>query len=278
MHRRNNAAYGSGTEPYSSPEPNLSDPSHQDVPGRHVNGQSTSGNNLTLPGVIGISHDSRTDHNEQRAPGAAPQDHNRPQLRTHFRPWEQQSSHNAAEPETQITEPAPHLAQLAPIRTYREDVESLDSDTEEDMPPTTRRTRNRNGGSVVDITDSPASSSNSRHGWTRKRRAESTGDEAAASKRKKQVPTETVNLDEEEDDEAPSADAELLKAQQLEALKAQQGRDDGPVKIGKRTCIICLENYTNATTSACGKLLMWETAHKSTADDTYQVTSSATSA
>jgi hypothetical protein len=25
------------------------------------------------------------------------------------------------------------------------------------------------------------------------------------------------------------------------------------VKIGKRNCIICLENYTNATTASCGK-------------------------
>lgn len=58
------------------------------------------------------------------------------------------------------------------------------------------------------------------------------------------------------EDEAPSADAELLQAQQREALKMQETKkDDEPVKIGQRTCIICLENYTNATTGICGTLI-----------------------
>jgi len=58
------------------------------------------------------------------------------------------------------------------------------------------------------------------------------------------------------EDEAPSAEAELLQAQQQEALKMQETKkDDDPVKIGQRTCIICLENYTNATTAICGMLL-----------------------
>jgi len=61
---------------------------------------------------------------------------------------------------------------------------------------------------------------------------------------------------EDPEDEAPSADAELLQAQQQEALKMQETKkDDDPVKIGQRTCIICLENYTNATTAICGMLL-----------------------
>lgn len=58
------------------------------------------------------------------------------------------------------------------------------------------------------------------------------------------------------EDEAPSADAELLQAQQREALKMQETKkDDEAVKIGQRTCIICLENYTNATTAICGTLI-----------------------
>ena len=64
----------------------------------------------------------------------------------------------------------------------------------------------------------------------------------------------TTRVDAEDlEDEAPSADAELLQAQQREALKMQETKkDDEPVKIGQRTCIICLENYTNATTAICG--------------------------
>jgi hypothetical protein len=67
----------------------------------------------------------------------------------------------------------------------------------------------------------------------------------------------TARVDAEDlEDEAPSADAELLQAQQREALKMQETKkDDEPVKIGQRTCIICLENYTNATTAICGTLI-----------------------
>jgi hypothetical protein len=58
------------------------------------------------------------------------------------------------------------------------------------------------------------------------------------------------------EDEAPSADAELLQAQQRDALAMQEtNKDEGAVKIGQRTCIICLENYTNATTAVCGKTI-----------------------
>ena len=67
----------------------------------------------------------------------------------------------------------------------------------------------------------------------------------------------TARLDVEDlEDEAPSAEDELLQAQQREALKMQETKKDDDVqKIGQRTCIICLENYTNATTAICGTLM-----------------------
>jgi hypothetical protein len=72
------------------------------------------------------------------------------------------------------------------------------------------------------------------------------------------------------EDEAPSADAELLQAQQQEALKMQETKkDDDPVKIGQRTCIICLENYTNATTAICG-MWMRDVKQVSSTDITYR--------
>jgi hypothetical protein len=68
--------------------------------------------------------------------------------------------------------------------------------------------------------------------------------------------TARVDVTDLEEDEAPSADAELLQAQQRETLQMQEkNKDEGAVKIGQRTCIICLENYTNATTAVCGKML-----------------------
>jgi len=142
--------------------------------------------------------------------------------------------------------------------------------------PVTRRRAAQGNAAVVDITDSPGSTS-SRQPRTRKRSRDQTGDSGAATKRKKQTKVDTVDLDEGED-EAPSADAEMLKVQQLEALKAQQGRDDGPVKIGKRTCIICLENYTNATTASCGEFVFHGESPKPLANHSPQVTSSATNA
>jgi hypothetical protein len=54
-------------------------------------------------------------------------------------------------------------------------------------------------------------------------------------------------------DEAPSVEEELLQAQQKATIKAQQEEvAAGPQKIGKRQCIICMENLTNATATACG--------------------------
>lgn len=234
-----------------------------------------------LPATASALRHDPISHSEQHHTPGTSLNQNRQHPRTHFRPWEQQPLPTAAALEPPQRIPTPDPAQQAPARSYRERVreyvESLDSETDEDMPATTRQRRNRNGGSLVDFTDSPASSSTSRQPRTRKRRADSIGDEGAANKRKKPISTETVNLSDEED-EAPSADAELLKAQQLEALKAQQGRDDGPVKIGKRTCIICLENYTNATTSACGMSRFAKARLTTQLTSLTQVTSSATSA
>ncbi|KAK6436261.1 sensitivity to high expression protein she9 [Oleoguttula sp. CCFEE 5521] len=62
---------------------------------------------------------------------------------------------------------------------------------------------------------------------------------------------------EELEDEAPGAEDEIAQAAQLSAL-AQQARDEGPVRIGMKNCIICLENFTNATTSACGHIFCHE--------------------
>lgn len=125
------------------------------------------------------------------------------------------------------------------------------------MPPRRRPAAN---GSPVDLTQSPdmATASASQQSRTRKRSSTSQGgDEGSAKKRTKRTSMSAARVDVEDlEDEAPSADAELLQAQQREALKMQETKkDDEPVKIGQRTCIICLENYTNATTAICGTLI-----------------------
>jgi hypothetical protein len=111
--------------------------------------------------------------------------------------------------------------------------------------------------SVVDLTsNSPPSSSQP----TRRRKRSADGaaegdgsDKVLKRSRHVQGPVEEVDLL----DEAPSVEEELLQAQRQAAIKAQQAEvSAGPLKIGKRQCIICMENYTNATATACGKIML----------------------
>jgi hypothetical protein len=128
-----------------------------------------------------------------------------------------------------------------------------DSDDDDTMP----RHRAVVNDSPVDLTQSPTipTASASQQLRTRKRSSTSNrADEGSANKRTKRTSISTARVDVEDlQDEAPSAEDELLQAQQQEALKMQETKkDDEAVKIGQRTCIICLENYTNATTAICG--------------------------
>lgn len=142
----------------------------------------------------------------------------------------------------------------------------LDSDTDDEGPmaPSHRRhPRNSNGNDLVDLTQSPnmPSASAPQQSRTRKRSSDSSGgNDASANKRAKRAPGSTEGYEEEEvQEEAPSAEEELLQAQQRDALKLQEeNKDEGGTRIGKRTCIICLENYTNATTSSCGHIFCHE--------------------
>jgi hypothetical protein len=142
---------------------------------------------------------------------------------------------------------------------YEIDHQAIESDSDDDhdaMPPR-RPTVN---DSPVDLTQSPtiATASASQQSRTRKRSSTSQGgDDGSAKKRTKRTSMSTARIDAEDpQDEAPSAEDELLQAQQPEALKMQEThKDEEAVKIGQRTCIICLENYTNATTAICGKFM-----------------------
>ena len=123
----------------------------------------------------------------------------------------------------------------------------IDSDSDdEDMP---LRQAANTAANTVDLTQSPNVSTTHQ---SRIRKRESSSEGGSAKKRIKQVVVD--DDDDVFEEEAPSAEAELLQAQQADALKMQKtNKEDAVVKIGKRNCIICLENYTNATTAACGK-------------------------
>ncbi|KAK6440465.1 hypothetical protein LTR95_003311 [Oleoguttula sp. CCFEE 5521] len=136
--------------------------------------------------------------------------------------------------------------------------ESLDPSSP-DMPPTNTSQRRAprvrpTSTSTIDLTRSPPPPRQ-----TTKRPAPSSTSNQTSNKRRRlsgASPASALKVEELED-EAPGAEDEIAQAAQLSAL-AQQARDDGPVKIGKKNCIICLENFTNATTSACGHIFCHE--------------------
>jgi hypothetical protein len=149
-----------------------------------------------------------------------------------------------------------HTPQREAHDTHYQAVET-DSDDDAIMPARRRPTA---AASHVDLTQSPnmATASVSQQSRTRKRSSTSNeGDSGSAKKRTKRTSMSTARVElADMEDEAPSADAELLQAQQRDALEMQEtNKDEGAVKIGQRTCIICLENYTNATTAVCGKMM-----------------------
>jgi hypothetical protein len=131
--------------------------------------------------------------------------------------------------------------------------------TLEDMA--SRRTRH----SVVDLTSSP-SSSTSRRAMGVKRTAEGEAKPRTA-KRRKVVKSEDSDFEKENKqeieeldltNEAPNAEEELLQTQQQQMLATQEATSNGPQRIGKRTCIICMESFTNATVTSCGHMYCHE--------------------
>ena len=139
-------------------------------------------------------------------------------------------------------------------------LEGSTSESEDsDMPATTRTrnngNRNRRGSTVVDLTAATQATASQRS-RRRKRSADDTGTETGRAPRRRRVSTERfVEEVDLANDEAPSAEKELLQQHQRDAIKQQQSEQDeeGPQKIGKRQCIICMENFTNCTATSCGK-------------------------
>ncbi|KXT12917.1 hypothetical protein AC579_4125 [Pseudocercospora musae] len=132
-----------------------------------------------------------------------------------------------------------------------------DSETDSSMPPATRHRTTGRRSTAVDLTSaaasSPGASASRPSRFTRKRSAHDTNaGEGRAPKRKRSVAEDIEEVD--LTNEAPSAEDELLRVQQQETIKAQQAvvESSGAHRIGKRQCIICMENYTNCTATACG--------------------------
>ena len=125
------------------------------------------------------------------------------------------------------------------------------------MPATTRHRGQRN--SVVDLTTGPSSPREPAPRPRSLKRAAQDAEAGRSTKKSKKSPPQQIDeLD--LTNEAPSAEEELRQAQQEKAIAAQQADQEpsGPLKIGKRQCIICMESYTNATVTHCGHIYCHE--------------------
>ncbi|KAF2213140.1 hypothetical protein CERZMDRAFT_105875 [Cercospora zeae-maydis SCOH1-5] len=136
-----------------------------------------------------------------------------------------------------------------------------DTDSEEDSELVMARRPRAPRPSVVDLTEtSPPAPARQ----TKRKRSTDAAASASdnRSKRRRSPGGEIEDIDLA--NEAPSAEEELLQAQQQDAIRAQQqaADDSRPQKIGCRQCIICLENFTNCTATACGHFFCHECLHQ----------------
>lgn len=141
----------------------------------------------------------------------------------------------------------------------------LNTDDESDMRSSTRR-RQRGTTATVDLTtDSSPTRDAPGEPRSLKRSAEESSSQARAKRTRRssnaneaRSPTNIEELD--LTNEAPSAEEELRQTQQASAIAAQQAAatSSGPLKIGKRQCIICMEPFTDATITHCGHVYCHE--------------------
>ena len=157
--------------------------------------------------------------------------------------------------------------------SQRADSDNVIAEDSDNMP-TTRRNHAALGGArrsqtqrdvPIDLTSTspPEPSTDPRRRSAFQSHNKRSADEAEPDRAtKRSRPTISKSKSTEELDlttENPSAEEELQQKQTAELVQQQQsGQDDGPIKIGKRQCIICLEPYTNATTSHCGHVFCHE--------------------
>ena len=133
----------------------------------------------------------------------------------------------------------------------------VDHHTENNMPPVTRRQRS----SFVDLTTGPSSPPQPPPTRGVPRSLKRSAQDAEEDRSTKRTRGTTHHIDELDlTEEAPSAEEELQRAEQEKAIAAQQAEPEntGPLKIGQRQCIICMENYTNATVTVCGHIYCHE--------------------
>ena len=83
---------------------------------------------------------------------------------------------------------------------------------------------------------------------------------SSAKRRKQSTPPQSQGLEDSTVERVDLLDvydgtglAQVLRKQQEDTVRAQQGDDDAPVRLSSLQCVICLEPPKNLTTTICGK-------------------------
>ncbi|KAK5723031.1 hypothetical protein LTR17_014081 [Elasticomyces elasticus] len=97
----------------------------------------------------------------------------------------------------------------------------------------------------------------------KRRRPAAPGASASTTRRRPAAPNsgtreEVESLDLTGSPTTISAEAKVQAQQQQDMIAQQQSSSEQPQRIGKRTCIICMEPYTNATITSCGHIYCHE--------------------
>nr|POF13940.1 sorting nexin mvp1 [Quercus suber] len=145
---------------------------------------------------------------------------------------------------------------LATTSPAQQDSPASQEEEDNSMVPIPRQESQEARPGVVDLTEE-ASSPLTGSSQKRKRPEQSfAGDEDRAVKRGKtslaDAETNIEEIDLSNDHVVASAEETLLRSQQQAAIQSQQNESAGPQRIGKHTCIICMEPFTNLTTTVCG--------------------------
>lgn len=119
-----------------------------------------------------------------------------------------------------------------------------------------KRSSNHSISSFVDLTSDSSIMASSKRS---KRRSDKTAEQGTENRgqpaKRRKVYPETKSIEEVDlrDVDSDSDLTKVLERQRAATIKDQQRGADQPSKLGKVTCVVCMEELTNMTATHCGK-------------------------
>jgi len=144
-----------------------------------------------------------------------------------------------------------HNTLNAPSSVYRP--HQLDHRGFDSWPSSTDREQYAIANSEGDLLFAPASGTSAMpvaSSSQSKKRPHATQEEGSLPAKRSRISNDVEEIDLATDQ---GSDRAILEKEREELVHTQKGDDaDQPKPIGKITCMICLDNFTNLTTTACG--------------------------